>query len=77
MEFKEAVEGLCSPITHQQLADALGVSRASVRQAMLPEGANARRKAPEGWQATVADLAGKHASRLQRLAKGLNNASAK
>ena len=73
MDFKKAVEGLCSPITHQELADALGVSRALVRQAMLPEGANARRKPPDGWEGVVRKMAEKKAQQFQRLAEKLGS----
>jgi hypothetical protein len=71
MEFKDAIEGLCSTVTHQEVADALGVSRATVRQAMLAEGARARRRPPEGWEATVGRLAKAQAARLEKLAKRL------
>ena len=71
MDFKKAVDELSHPLTHQEIADALGVSRATVRQAMLPEGARARRRPPEGWEESVARLARDRAKRLQRLAERL------
>ncbi len=77
MTFREATDELLAGISHQQLADALGVSVPTVRQARLDEGAKARRNPPEGWQGTVADLAEMQASRLARLAKALNKRVAK
>ncbi len=71
MEFKDAIEGLCAPVTHQDVADALGVSRATIRQAMLGEGAKARRNPPKGWEAAVSRLAKTQAARIEKLAKRL------
>ncbi|MEI9991336.1 MAG: hypothetical protein WDM86_14985 [Rhizomicrobium sp.] len=77
LAFRAATDELLACITHDQLADALGVSVSTVRQARLDEGAKARRKPPEGWQGVVADLAEMHADRLLRLSKALNKAAAK
>ena len=55
----------------EQIAEALGVYEATVRQARLDESAKAHRKPPEGWEATVARLAKKRAERLYKLAEQL------
>lgn len=71
MDFKKATDVLCGAVTHAELADALGVSLASVRQARLDASAAAHRTAPAGWQSAVADLAEKRARQLTRLAEQL------
>jgi hypothetical protein len=53
MNFKEATDGLFDRISHEELAEALGVSVASIRQARLPEAAKAYRHPPAGWQDKV------------------------
>jgi len=50
MKFKDATDGLFDRISHEDLAEALGVSVASIRQARLPETAKAYRQPPPGWE---------------------------
>jgi hypothetical protein len=57
MNFKEATDGLLDRIDHAELAKALGVSVASVRQARLNPGANAYRSPPQDWEDVVMNLA--------------------
>ena len=72
MNFKNATDELLGAcISHQELADALGVSVATVRQARLSEAAKAHRSPPEGWQRAVRRLATQRASRLDALARQL------
>jgi len=73
-DFKKAVDELCEGISHAQLAKALRVSVATVRQARLPAGAKAHRSPPAGWKKRVSLLAEQRAERLQRLAKSLQGA---
>ena len=54
-------------ISHEQLAEALGVSVASVRQARLTEDALSFRRPPKGWEAVVARLAKQRADHYRRL----------
>jgi acyl-CoA reductase-like NAD-dependent aldehyde dehydrogenase len=75
MDFKNAIENLCAPVTHQEVADALDVSRASVRQAMLAQGAKARRKPPEGWERIVCRIAEQRSAQLHRLAEKIRKES--
>ena len=54
MDFKKATEELMAGMTRGEIADALGVSEASVRQARLDDAAKAHRNPPEGWEPKVA-----------------------
>ena len=72
MDFKKATEELMAAMTRGQIADALGVSEATVRQARLDDTANAHRNPPQGWEGKVAKLAKQRAERLQRLAERLS-----
>lgn len=71
MDFKKATEELMAGMTRGQIADALGVSEATVRQARLGEAARAHRNPPDGWEAKIAKLAKQRAERLARLAERL------
>ena len=71
MTFKDATDALFAPLGHAELAAALGVSVASIRQARLKEGSAAHRSAPKDWEKVIAALARKQAGRYQRLAKSL------
>jgi hypothetical protein len=57
MDFKRATDGLFKPLSHEELAKALGVSVASIRQARLQPKAAAHRSPPEDWQGAVIRLA--------------------
>lgn len=57
MDFREATETLCASVSHEELAKALGVSVASVRQARLRRGAAAYRSPPANWKETLIKLA--------------------
>jgi hypothetical protein len=67
MNFKEATDGLFDRISHEDLAEALGVSVASIRQARLPETAKAHRQPPKAWQDKVIRLAESHIMRYRKL----------
>jgi hypothetical protein len=71
--FRSATDELLACISHHELAEALGVSVATVRQARLDPAAKARRSPPEEWQPTVAKLARARAERLRRLAERLTH----
>jgi hypothetical protein len=57
MDFREATDGLFARVDHEDLAKALGVSIAAVRQARLKPGANAHRSPPSDWRNAVIRLA--------------------
>jgi transposase len=71
MDFKKATEELMAGMTRGEIANALGVSEATVRQARLDGSANAHRNPPQGWEAKVAKLAKQRSERLARLADRL------
>jgi predicted transcriptional regulator len=73
MDFKKATEELMAGMTRGEIAQALGVSEATVRQARLGESNNAHRNPPQGWEGKVAKLAKQRADRLARLAERLSN----
>jgi hypothetical protein len=57
MNFKEATDGLFDRISHEELAQALGISVASIRQARLDPKAKAYRQPPENWVGAIIQLA--------------------
>jgi hypothetical protein len=67
MNFKEATDGLFDRIDHAELADSLGVSVASIRQARLSPSAQAHREPPKDWEAAVIRLAEKRVWHYRRL----------
>lgn len=71
MNFKKATDALFERIDHPELAKALGVSVASIRQARLSPDAKAYRQPPERWQAAVVLLAEKRVEHYKRLADSL------
>jgi hypothetical protein len=57
MNFKEATDGLFNRISHEELADALSISVASIRQARLDPKAKAYREPPKNWKGALIQLA--------------------
>jgi hypothetical protein len=72
-DFRKATDELFAVISHQELADALGCSVATIRQARMDEGAKAHRKPPEGWEKAVAKLAEGRSAALGRLGSRLKS----
>ena len=72
MDFKKSTEELMAGMTRGEIADALGVSEATVRQARLEPSTKAYRNPPSGWETTLAKLARERAARLIKLAKTLS-----
>jgi hypothetical protein len=71
MDFREATDALFERVTHEALAEKLGVSVASIRQARLDPKALAVRSPPEGWAEAVAALATERERHYRRLAQKL------
>lgn len=71
MNFKKITDDLFAAISHDQLADAAGVSVATIRQARLGREAKARRSPPLGWEKAVLKLAEARARHFERLAERL------
>jgi hypothetical protein len=67
MNFKEATDGLFDRIDHTELAESLGISVASIRQARLIPSAKAYREPPKGWEDAVIRLAEKRVWHYRRL----------
>ncbi len=71
MTFRSATDELLAGISHEELANALGVSVATVRQARLTDDAKAHRSPPEGWETAVLRLADAKAQHFDWLAARL------
>jgi hypothetical protein len=67
MTFKKATDRLFSRVHHEDLAKALGVSVASIRQARLSPGALAHRSPPPDWESAVLRLAEERLSHFRKL----------
>jgi hypothetical protein len=67
MHFKDATDGLFDRISHEELADSLGVSVASIRQARLSQTAKAYREPPKNWETAVAQLIEKRIGTYRKL----------
>lgn len=65
MDFRTAANILGQQITTADMANALGVSPHSIRQARLQNGAPGFRKPPEGWPQVFVQLAKERCSELQ------------
>lgn len=76
ISFRKATDELMAPISHEELAKALGRSVPAIRQARLDEGAKAFRNPPNGWEPIVAKIALQRGNRLLRLAIDLKEQSA-
>lgn len=70
-DFRKATDELFAVVSHQELADALGCSVATIRQARLDPSAKAHRKPPEGWEMAITKLAEGRSGALARLAARL------
>jgi hypothetical protein len=73
-DFKKATDELLWTFSHSELADALGVSVPTVRQARLDGHAKAHRSPPDGWETKVSSLAKQRGERLLALSKRLQQA---
>lgn len=68
MDFKSATDLLFRTVTHGELAERLGCSVASIRQARLDPSAAAHRAPPPNWQEAVRELARERGAELAGLA---------
>lgn len=76
MNFKKATDRLFSRVDHEHLAEALGVSVASIRQARLSPDALAHRSPPPDWENAVLRLAEERVSHFRKLIEELRDSSA-
>jgi hypothetical protein len=77
MNFREATDELCAKIDHDDVAQALGVSTQTVRQARMTPGIGAYRTPPEDWERAIIMLARKRMSLYMRLIENLERAASK
>ena len=75
MDFREATDGLFSRVDHEELAKALGVPVATVRQARLKPDASAHRSPPNDWRHVVLRLAEERVWHYRKLIEQLRTAS--
>lgn len=75
MGFREAIDGLCEKVGHEDIAEALGVSLQAIRQARLNGASKARRSPPEGWQEAVLRLAEDRLAHYRLLIESLSASS--
>jgi hypothetical protein len=57
MDFRSATDTLFDRVDHETLAEALGVSVATIRQARLQDAAKGKRAPPKDWPYAVIRLA--------------------
>jgi hypothetical protein len=73
MDFREATDSLFNRIDHEELAKALGVSIASIRQARLRSSAAAYRTPPDEWEGAIIRLAEERVWHYRQLIERIRN----
>ena len=71
MTFKEATDELFKRVDHAELAEAMGVSIASIRQARLAPNAKALREPPKDWRYAVIRLSERRIMECRQLIEHL------
>ena len=71
MDFLEATDALLQALSQREIAEALGVSLASVRQARMNANAKGWRSPPKDWCAVLIRLAAERADYYLRLVEQL------
>jgi hypothetical protein len=77
MTFKKATDCLFSRMSHDDLAKALKVSVASIRQARLSPDALAHRSPPRDWEDAVLQLAEERVLHFRKLIEEIRGSSVK
>jgi len=72
MDFRKATDELCARIDHDDIAEALGVSIQTVRQARMAANVPAHRSPPDQWEKALIRLAEKRLSHYRKLIDRLN-----
>ncbi len=75
MNFKTATDRLFSRVDHPDLAKALGVSVASIRQARLRPDALAHRSPPPDWEKALMRLAEERVRHFRELVEEIRGSS--
>lgn len=73
MNFKQATDALLESVTLEDLAERMGVSIQTIRQARASQSTASHRPPPKGWELAIEQLAQRGATRLSRLAERLAN----
>jgi hypothetical protein len=71
---KDAIDAVCSPLGHEDVAKSLGVSAQTVRQARLSPTAKAVRAPPSGWESAIIRLAERRMMHYRTLIERLRSA---
>jgi hypothetical protein len=71
MKFREAVDAVCSALTHEDVAKALGVSVQTIRQARMQEDSKSYRAPPSNWERALIRLAENRVAYYRRLIEKL------
>jgi hypothetical protein len=72
MDFRKATDDLCVGIHHDDIAEALGVSVQTVRQARMAPDVPAHRSPPDEWENAVIRLAEERLSHYRDLIERLS-----
>ncbi len=72
-EFRKITDELFAGVSHEELAEALGCSVATIRQARLASTAKAHRNPPEGWERAILKVAEGRAAHFGRLVAKLKS----
>ena len=75
MDFKKVTDDLFARIDHSDLAEAMGISVPTIRQARLGPDAKAHRSPPPGWEKAALKLAEAQARHFERLARRLHEST--
>jgi len=67
INFRKATDELFGIVTHEELAEELGCSVATIRQARRTEGTASYRNPPKGWEKAVLKLAEQKFEHFKRL----------
>lgn len=71
MDFKKATDSLFENVDHARLAEELGVSVATIRQARLDDAAKAHRSPPTEWEDAVIRIAEERQEHYKKLIERL------
>lgn len=71
MNFREAVDAVCASLGHDDVAEALGTSVQTIRQARMKEGSSAFRAPPKDWRSVIIRLAERRVMYYRQLVEQL------
>jgi len=73
IDFQTATDALFAKASPEELADELGCSAQTIKQARMAEGKAGHRSPPPGWEAAAARLAKRKADHFRKLAERLGS----